>query len=182
MRFDPFQSGECRKTRNTLSESLMEAIQDRDMTPPKKAARRLESAHKYENIREYINNRLERYGEVIKCLQAENISPDETYKVVLLLWNNRLFFEVHEWLEPKWLKADGAEKEILQALIRAAGTYILLEYSRYKGAKKMAAKAVVILRRHRELLPDYLNCELLTAKLEAIDPVPPVLGSQNKPV
>lgn len=179
MRFDPFQNRLCRTIRNELSESLMEAIHNRDIAPSYAVAQKYAPESAEKDIKEYISNRIERYSGIINQIESANIAADETDIIVLLLWDKQLFFEVHEWLEPKWLKAKGTEKSILQALIHAAGTYILLEYGRNEGARKMAAKAVALLLQHTKLLPDFLNNELLIAKLKAVDPVPPKLGAQK---
>ena len=37
-----------------------------------------------------------------------------------LLFDGRLYFEVHELLEPYWLRAAGRERETLQGLIQVA--------------------------------------------------------------
>ena len=179
MRFDPFQSRVCRNIRNELSKIFMEAIHSRDLAPSYAVAKKYAQEGAEQSIKEYISNRIERYSVIITQMQSANIAEDETYFIVLLLWDKELFFEIHEWLEPKCLKAIGTEKSILQALIRAAGTYILLEYGRDEGAKKMAAKAVAALLQHTKLLPDFLNSELLIAKLKAVDPIPPKLGAQQ---
>lgn len=97
-----------------------------------------------------------------------------------MLWNQELFFEVHEWLEKGWLKAHGTDKSILQALIRAAGTYVHLKHGQREGAKKMAAKAVQTLLQHKAMVPAIFNVEVLIAKLAALDPVPPKLGDENR--
>jgi len=179
MRFDPFQNRLCRKIRNELSESLMGAIHSRDLAPSNAVAQKYAPESAEECINEYISNRIERYSVIINQIQSTNIAADETYIIVLLLWDKELFFEIHEWLEPKWLKAKGTEKSILQAFIQAAGTYILLEYSRDKGARKMAAKAVATMLKYAKLLPDFLDTELLINKLKAVDPVPPKLGAKK---
>lgn len=179
MRFDPFQNRLCRNIRNELSASLMEAIHSRDLTPSYAVAKKYAPESTKQDIKEYIGNRIERYSTIISQIQSANIAADETYIIVLLLWDKELFFEIHEWLEPKWMKAEGTEKSILQALIHAAGTYILLEYDRAEGARKMAAKAIDTLLNHTKLLPAFLNSELLIAKLEAVDPLPPKLGAEK---
>jgi uncharacterized protein len=179
MRFDPFQNRLCRKIRNELSKSLMEAIHSRDLTPSNAVAQKYAPESAEECIKEYIYNRIECYSLIISQIQSANIAADETYIIVLLLWDKELFFEIHEWLEPKWLKAEGTEKNILQAFIQAAGTYILLESGRNKGARKMATKAVAAMLKDTKLLPDFLDSKLLIKKLKAVDPVPPKLGAKE---
>ena len=68
----------------------------------------------------------------------------------LVLWDLGLFFEVHEILEQAWHGAHGAEKEILQAMIRAAGFYIKGEYGYFEAGAKMAGRAVAALEKNRQ--------------------------------
>jgi hypothetical protein len=103
----------------------------------------------------------------------------ESLIIALLLWDQKLFFEFHEWLEQKWHNSQGTEKIIFQALIRAAGTYIHLEHGKIAGARKMASRAVTNLIRYKESIPIFFNVELLVAKLKALDPVPPKLGANR---
>lgn len=131
-------------------------------------------------IKSYINNRIMRYKVIVTQIQTANIQIHETYIIAVLLWDQELFFEVHEWLEKKWRNNQGAEKIVLQALIRAAGTYMHLECGRHVGAKKLASKAVTTLIHYKESIPVF-NVELLIAKLKALDPVPPKLGAKRLP-
>jgi len=179
MRFDPFQNRLCRTIRNELSESLMEAILKRDLAPSLAVAKRYAPESAEQEIKNYIHSRIERYSVILSQIQSTNIDADETFIIVLLLWDKELFFEIHEWLEPKWRTAEGTKKSILQAFIHAAGTYILLEYSRDKGASKMAAKAVAALLEYTKFLPNFIDSKLLIKKLNTVDPVPPKLGAQK---
>jgi len=96
----------------------------------------------------------------------------------LILWNLGLFFEVHEILEQAWHGARGAEKEILQALIRAAGFYIKGEYGYFEAGAKMAARAVAALEKNRQ---DCAGFELntLLESLRKLDPIPPKILRQD---
>ena len=174
--FDPFNSRFCRIIRNELSESLMKAIHNGDIRPSNSLREKYMSDGVEPFIIGYINSRIMRYKTVVSQIQTSKIQIHETYVIALLLWNQELFFEVHEWLEKEWRNSQGAEKIILQALIRAAGTYMHLECGRHVGAKKMASKAVENLIRYKESIPVF-NVELLIAKLKALDPVPPKLGA-----
>lgn len=174
--FNPFKSRLCRNIRNELSKSLMEAIHNGNIGPSYAAAEKFVSEGVEPFIASYINNRIMRYKTTVTQIQTANIQTHETYIIAVLLWDQELFFEVHEWLETKWRNSEGTEKIISQALIRAAGTYMHLEYGMNTGAKKMASKAVATLTRHKEYVPDCFNAELLIAKLKALDPVPPKFG------
>ena len=104
----------------------------------------------------------------------------ETVPQAILLWDHALFFEVHDLLEHEWMRAEGKQKEMLQALIRAAGVYVHLARGNVRGAEKMAAKAVVGLVKHRDSLPAEIDLDLLLSKLQNRDKVPPLLGKKSR--
>ena len=89
-----------------------------------------------------------------------------------VLWNLGLFFEVHEILEHAWYDAQGDYKLILQALIRAAGVYIKLEYGYQGPAERMAAKALTVLEAHRDSLQKWFKPEPLFEALRELSPPP----------
>jgi len=178
--FDPFQNRLCRDIRNELSERLMAILDGAGGEMLSSIAESYTSGNIKPFMREYIDDRLSRYQTVIKQIRSAKIPRDETYGIALLLWDQELFFEVHEWLEKRWLEARGTDKSILQALIRAAGTYVHLKHGRMVGAKKMAVRAVETLLQHKEMVPPIFNVEVLVAKLAALDPVPPKFGQGNQ--
>jgi hypothetical protein len=179
MEFDPFNSRLCRDIRNELSESLMKAIHSQDIGPSMTAARKYVAEGVEPFIIGYIENRLTRYRTIITQIRSAHIPIRDTFIIALLLWDQELFFEVHEWLERKWLDSKGAEKMVLQALIRAAGVYVHLEHGKNAAARKMASKAVAGLTHHRALVPLCVNVDVLVDKLEELDPVPPKLGASK---
>ena len=176
MRFDPFNSRSCRDLRNALSESLIEAIQQATRTPIDEAVHAYAGRGTVEPLKAYLNRRIARYDEVLERIETEPIAIQDTYRIAALLWNQELFFEVHEWLEVAWHKAQGAEKAVLQGLIRAAGTYVHLELGRYSNAAKIAAKAIAQLEAHLADVPPQFEVRQLLAKLKDLDPVPLKLG------
>jgi len=123
---------------------------------------------------EYIYSRLKRYEKVLTL--AKNHDFKDVFRVALHIWDEGLFFEVHEYLEYHWLRSSGNSKKVLQAMIRAAGTYVHLEQGNMKGAGKMSSKAIDALEAGREFLPAYLNLDLLLSKLRNLDPQPPKLS------
>ena len=123
--------------------------------------------------RQYIDKRLDGYTRVLESIISGNITVP--FNRALVLWDEELFFEVHEILEHEWLNSDGAAKLIFQAMIRAAGMYIQLDRDNVKGATSMAAKAVDAFENNRGEVPDILNLDLLLAKLREVDPIPPKL-------
>jgi hypothetical protein len=181
MDFDPFESRLCRNIRNELSESLLKAIYRRDIGPAVAVAQKYASQGAEPFIIRYVDSRLTRYRTIIAQIGSAQIQVRDTFVIALLLWDQELFFEVHEWLEQKWRGSHGTEKMISQAFIRAAGVYIHLEHGRTAGARKMASKAAAGLTRFKPFVPPFLNIELLISKLEALDPVPPKLGASELP-
>ncbi len=172
-KFDPFNSRLCRDIRNALSESCVNALTTKDLQPAKAIAAHYQEIGVEQYCLDYIDNRLSSYDKIIQFVCEK---PDaEVYEIALHLWDEELFFEVHEYLEQHWMKASGDYKNILQALIRAAGVYVHLERGNMKGAQKMATKAVDILGSHQQDLPSYFKVAVLLEKLRTLDPAPPKL-------
>jgi hypothetical protein len=175
--FDPFSSRACRDIRNELSESLLGAIHDQNMAPVQAVADTYRSMDLQPHIRSYMDDRMRRYRNILSQIPPADPADRDTLPVAALLWDQGLFFEVHEWLEEKWHSSRGAERDLFQALIRAAGTYIHLEVNRLEAARKMAAKAVPALVRLKAIIPSGNHLDDLIAGLEALDPVAPKLGA-----
>ena len=70
--------------------------------------------------------------------------PDAPLPAVLeaaaLLFDARLYFEVHELLEPCWLRAAGAERQALQGLIQIAVGFQHLANRNVAGARALLAE------------------------------------------
>jgi hypothetical protein len=101
--------------------------------------------------------------------------PDDVLWQALVLWDQKLFFEVHEVLEHAWHQAAGDEKKILQAMIRAAGVYIKLEYGYAEAARKMAGRALPVLMQQRVFLTRYFDPTRLISALKDLNAEPPHL-------
>lgn len=170
--FDPFKSRLCREIRNQLSESLLAAIEKKMMEGVIQTAARLKQQPLEPSHINYIDLRLARYSRILK-------TPDRgPIFMACQLWNEGLFFECHEWLEPLWINSMGDEKKMLQALIRSAGVYVLMNSNQRAGAEKSAQKAASLLMAQKKnldqiLLPDCTS-DLIQA-LKALDPSPPEL-------
>ena len=54
-----------------------------------------------------------------------------------LLFHAHLYFEVHELLEPYWLRADGGDREALQGLIQVAVGFQHLANGNIRGARSL---------------------------------------------
>ncbi|MBI9090666.1 MAG: DUF309 domain-containing protein [Desulfobacterium sp.] len=157
----------------------MTSIQRGNIDPSQAVAEQLRPDHGEPVIEQYIDDRITRYQAVIAQIRSATLPVDDTYAVALLLWDQGLFFEVHEWVEAKWLYSSGPGKLVLQALIRAAGTYVHLEAGCPEKAKKMVAKALPPLIQHKALVPGFFNVDVLIASLDPLNPVPPKLGASK---
>ncbi len=172
--FNPFENRLCRDIRNDLSETFLDVLEARSITPSEQVAAGFLKKDLPKICRDYILVRLKRYQRVLDTIELHG---DELYISAAITWDQKLFFEVHELLEPPWMKAEGAEKLLLQALIRAAGVYLNLELDYTDRARKISLKAIPILEEHHRLLPNTLDADRLISSLKALDPVAPSLLS-----
>ncbi len=164
-----------------MSESLIESIHLRNIGPSQAAAEKYLSEDPEPFVKSYIHARITRYRIVLAQLQSGGPQSDDTYMIAILLWNQELFFEVHEWLENRWHTATGVEKKVIQALVRSAGTYVHLELGRMGSARKIGAKALAGLVEQKSSIPDMIDADLLIKKVKILDPAPPKLGALPKP-
>lgn len=170
--FEPFTDRLSRDIRNKLSVSLIQVIRQRTLASAHQVASNYLRHHPEPTYASYINARLNKYDEVLSMLGPE---VDDPLCIACILWDKQLFFEVHEVLEPVWLKAEGEEKLLLQALIRAAAVYMKLEYGYTEPATRMARKALPVLERNREWLARYTNPDELINGLHQLHLPPPLL-------
>ncbi len=178
-RFDPFNIRLCRDIRNNLSDAFMKALKLGTMKPANEAAAAFDQMNLAPICNDYINNRLTGYQKALAASTTSNLNDSgNIYLTASHIWNQELFFEVHDYLEQCWMKSSGDEKLILQALIRAAGTYVHLEQGNTKGARGMADKAIPPLLRLRDKIPEWINLDLLVNKLRNLDPIPPKFHNQ----
>ncbi len=157
IKFDPFNDRLARDIRNALSAALVESLPALDVVNQVStsflADQRLLPHHKA-----YISERLQRYQAVQKTITTHKVSG--IVCPALAMWDEKLFFEVHECLEGEWYPAPaGDRKKALQALICAAGTFVHIKQDNKKGAAKMSARAIKGLEEYGHALP-----ELGTAK------------------
>src|SRR5207249_4278396 len=61
-------------------------------------------------------------------------------RVAAALWNEGLFFEVHEVLEAVWRTAAGTERQALQGVIQIAVAYHHLAHGNRRGARSLLAE------------------------------------------
>jgi len=175
-RFEPFQDRLSRDIRNELSAALPPALAQRDLAPVRAVAVRYLQQGLAAPYVAYIEARLAGYAEALAIIGRARV--EDALNQALIFWDLGLFFEVHEILEHAWHGAQGAEKELLQALIRAAGFYIKAEYGYFEAGAKMAGRAVAALEKNRQGCPDFA-LETLLRSLRNLDPVPPKLLRQD---
>ena len=183
-RFDPFNNRLCRNVRNALSENFKSVLEQKEMQPVRRVAGFFLNDPLPACVGAYIDQRLAAYEQVLA--DVRNRQLDEPLDIAVAIWDRCLFFETHEYLEPHWMRADGEDKKLLQAIIRAAGAYVHLEQGNLAGAKRIAAKAVAVLEAYQERLSPYADPQLLLEKLRSLDPMPPTLagtaGPRNRPI
>ena len=172
-RFDPFNNRLCRDVRNTLGETFKSSIKKRDSYPVARVAGKILGETLPPWVSDYVNRRLSSYTAVLATLAAKNIT--DPIDVSLAIWAQGLFFEAHEFLEPYWMAADGKEKLLLQALIRAAGSFVHLEQGNLGAAKRIAGKAIVGLCQVKDLLARHTDPERLIDSLKNLDGKVPTL-------
>ncbi|MFC1524521.1 DUF309 domain-containing protein [Thermodesulfobacteriota bacterium] len=166
--FHPFKDRLSRDIRNRLSKALMVTLDLGNLG----AVSRIADEFLHQDIaplyHEYIRSRLDRYQKSLEMIiESDYHSP---FFQALVLWDQELFFEVHERLEEIWMKSQGAERLGLQAMIRAAGYYVHLAAGNGKGAEKMAQKACPALLANRHALPSFPGFERLMDRLRNRDP------------
>jgi hypothetical protein len=173
-RFDPFNDRLCRNVRNALSENFKEGMEKRDLQPVRRVAGFFMKDQPPACVAAYIDQRLTAYEAVLTDISSRTL--EDPLDIALSLWDHRLFFETHEYLEFWWMAATGDEKRFFQAMIRAAGAYVHLEQGNLTGARRIAGKAIDGLKGCMERLASHANPQLLLDKLEALDPEPPTLS------
>src|SRR3989339_618167 len=168
-RFEPFQDRLSRDIRNELAAALPLALAQNDLYSAFKVAERYRQQGLAAPYAAYIEARLAGYAKALAII-ARTGAEDALAKG-LVLWDLELFFEVHEILEQAWRGAQGAEKELLQAMIRAAGFYIKGEYGYFEAGAKMADRAVTALEKNRQGCAGF-DLDTLLESLRNLNPIP----------
>jgi predicted metal-dependent hydrolase len=172
--FDPRNDRLARDIRNNLARTFVKRLDpDLDLTPVRELASQLLTGALTTLHKDYINDRLQLFQAVKKTIRDQDI--DDDLQRSLVLWDKELFFETHEVLEKLWMKAEGTEKLILQALIRAAGYFIHLGTGNQVGAEKMAARAYETLSRYRREAHSIKGLGLLLECLHDLKTISPKL-------
>jgi len=173
MRFEPFRDRLSRDIRNDLARSLARSLAAFDSTPVRTTAAVYLNRNIAGEYKEYVRDRLGRYETAVHRIVGG--FGGDVLRQALVLWDLQLFFEVHEILEQAWRRASGDDKPILQALIRAAGVYVKLEYGYAEAARKMAGRALPVLEEHTAYIARYFPPEKLLEPLRNPSLPPPRL-------
>jgi uncharacterized protein len=171
--FNPFEDRLSRDIRNNLSEGLAEAVETGNSDKLISIVENYGQQHLPRYCLDYLEDRYTRYRTALQLIQGNITDPIHQG---IVLWNLGLFFEVHEILEHVWYSAEGDMKATLQALIRAAGVYIKLEYGFNESASRIATKAIPVLEANRNILDKYFKTEILIGALKDPQLLPPELG------
>ena len=172
--FNPLNDRIARDIRNEMARIFVKHLDRQiDLIPVNKLAAQLLAKNPSRLYSNYIKDRQHRYLAATKIITDQNIT-DDFYRA-LVLWDNELFFEVHEILESLWIDSSGTAKLILQAMIRAAGYYIHLGTGNLTGAKKMAARAYDVLTKYQEEIPPFPGLTNLLKCLNQLKTIPPKL-------
>lgn len=171
--FDPFKNRLARDIRNTLSQAFVDALMKLDTSEYQNVARQWFVGNPDETYAGYIKDRLERYTRVFEQISANGINDAKIR--VLIIWNQGLFFEVHDFLENLWQQTSNDERQALKGLIQAAGVYIHLQFNHRQAAERLAIKSSERLKKYAYCLSFIDNLNLLIEKLQNLDAVPPLL-------
>lgn len=161
--FDPFEKRISREIRNALSDHFLDLLTKSNQAEFDLNTEALKKKAPDADHTQYINDRLQSYREI--CRSCAGAGP---FEIARLLWDNRLFFECHEWLEPLWLDADGTAKKAVQGIIRAAGAHVLGDAGRKAGSRSSAQKALAQIRDYRANIPEPFDPDELIRDLEQL--------------
>ena len=106
-----------------------------------------------------VRAKLLQYGAVLESWSGQ--AGASALEVVLqksaLLFNQHLFFEVHEVLEPQWMKEQGEVKSFLQGLIQIAVAFYHLGRGNLAGTRSLLHEGLIKIAPHS---PACLGVEL----------------------
>ena len=92
----------------------------------------------------YLDDRAPRYLEALRqtaALDAAAAPFARPVQIARILFNQGLFFDAHECLEPAWKLAQGREKDVLQGLIQAGAGMHKLELGSSEGCAELLKNA-----------------------------------------
>lgn len=170
MPFDPFSDRTARDIRNTLSSALIRELSGAGAPTVAAVAGQWLARQPGAVHRAYIEARQRQYREVLARIRAEGINDPRHQSI--LLWNDGLFFELHELLETIWHGTVAPERTGLKGLIQAAGVYLHSHRGKGETARKLARRARMNLRAGAPAISFIANLEQLIAALADSPPTP----------
>jgi hypothetical protein len=99
-----------------------------------------ELAATFEALDDYARDRARRFAAACSWLADEPRASDPLEQA-RAAWDAGLFFEVHELIEPVWLEAKGARRELLQGVIMAGAAMHHLSEGNLAGARGLLGDA-----------------------------------------
>lgn len=171
--FDPYEDRTARDIRNRLSVAFVHAVQSGDLEGLLSAAERICPPEAGRVYCAFANHRMNQYRHAFETIQAGGIA--DPIPQAVLLWNEGLFFEVHEILESVWNDEQRWRKDVLRGWIQAAGVYIHRQRGAARAGATLAARAAAHLTAHRKSLPEISNIEELIEALADPNRPAPVL-------
>jgi len=149
-RFDPFTHRLSRDVRNTLSTALTQSLADAEPQIFETAAAEWLDRLSHDPCRRYVEERRRRYRQAFDAVGR--LSSDLLVLQIAILWNLKLYFEVHEVAEEAFHAATGDYRKFLQGLILAAGVFVQQNSGRHKAAGSLSKRAYEILDQYRDRL------------------------------
>lgn len=129
------------KARSVLSALARFCAEREGSAAPPEVAAEFPAAVKneYRHFRDELCKRARRAWRVLRDRPLGKPEPGlgEVLDQAADLFDAHLFFEVHELLEPHWMRADGATREALQGLIQIAVGFQHLANDNVEGARML---------------------------------------------
>jgi len=163
-KFDPFNNRMARDIRNGLSKSFLEALGKRNMSVCERSAAGFLEQDLEQVYQLYIRTRLDKYNAAFSAIEQRRL--DDKLQQAAILWEYKLYFEMHELLEDSWKSAEGDRRKALQGLIRAAGMKVHAESSNMKAAAAIGRKAQAALQLYGKELARFNKLESILAEID----------------
>ncbi len=137
--FDPFGDRMARDIRNSLSSAFISEITGYQPGEIAEVEKFWIAQTQNPIYLDYIEKMKTRYAQAMAFIQ--NCGCKNMYQKIIVLWNEELFFEMHELLETLYCKTTGPERAALKGLIQAAGVYIHVYRGNQKAARGLASRS-----------------------------------------
>lgn len=90
----------------------------------------------------FVDDRAPRYEQALqKAAAVPKDAPRREVQIARVLFNEGLFFDCHEYLEPLWRETSGRVKRSLQGLIQAGAGFHKLELGSNEGCARLLSDA-----------------------------------------